>query len=172
MCPDGTTTNAAPYASDASISLTQGSIKWKGWKIGNTSGTTYPSVFAQCSAGDPEADTIYYEETTIPADINGDTTYYKICTSQPYGNDSVTTSHYKNTGVPKPYKGYANLTLYANYTTNTFGVTIQNPDDYTFKTNYTIGLTGSGKSRFGNNNYKYADLNQVVLKIQKLIPFF
>lgn len=148
MCPDGKTTNASPYATDAVISLKQGSIMWTNWKINQTSGKTYPSVFNKFSK-DSASDTfdsskLYYVEADLKeADINGNMSYYSIATTQPTTKEQADGKYY-NTGVPQNYKGFSNLILYANYTKNTFGVQIDNPADNLFSTNYKITVKGSG----------------------------
>lgn len=148
MCPDGTATNAAPYASNATISLKQGNIFWTNWKINQTSGKTYPSEFKQF-AKDSASDTfdsskLYYVVADLKeADINGNMSYYSIAPTQPTTAEQADGKYY-NTGVPQKYKGFSNLILYANYTKNTFGVQIDNPADNLFSTNYKIEVTGTG----------------------------
>lgn len=148
MCPDGTATNAAPYASNATISLKQGNILWTNWKINQTSGKTYPSEFKQF-AKDSASDTfdsskLYYVVANLTeADINGNMSYYSIAQTQPTTAEQADGKYY-NTGVPQKYKGFSNLILYANYTKNTFGVQIDNPADNLFRTNYKIEVEGSG----------------------------
>lgn len=60
---------------------------------------------------------------------------------------SDTTKYYKRT--LKPYDGYSNIVLYANYTSSTFGVSIKNVADYTVKSNLNITakVTGSASPK-------------------------
>lgn len=171
MCPDGTATNAAPYASDATISLKQGNIFWTNWKINQTSGKTYPSEFKQF-AKDSASDTfdsskLYYVVANLTeADINGNMSYYSIAPTQPTTKEQADGKYY-NTGVPQKYKGFSNLILYANYTKNTFGVQIDNPEDNLFSTNYDITVTGSGTGTAPDIEIKDTNTNSGACLIER-----
>lgn len=146
MCPDGTHDNNVPYvATPGTISLKQGNIFWTNWKINQTSGKTYPSKFNKVqNDSEYDATKLYYVQSALDTpDINGSTSYYAIAPVQPTsGTDAV--NKFYNTGVPENYMGFSNLILYANYTKNTFGVQIDNPEDNLFSKNYDVTITGSG----------------------------
>ena len=159
MCPDGTHDNNAPYvATSSTISLKQGNIIWTNWKINQTSGKTYPNIFN--AAGDSlDATKLYYVATTLDTpDINGNTSYYVIASKQP-SDDSELTGKFVNSGVPQNYKGFSNLILYANYTKNTFGVQIDNPEDNLFSKNYDVTITGSGTGTAPDINISLTNSN-------------
>ena len=169
MCPDGTATNAAPYASNATISLKQGNIFWTNWKINQTSGKTYPSEFKQFAKDSDTFDSskLYYVSATLTeADINGNTSYYSIAPTQPTSKEQADGKYY-NTGIPQNYKGFSNLILYANYTKNTFGVQIDNPEDNLFSTNYEITVTGSGTGTAPGITISSTNKNSGACKIER-----
>lgn len=159
MCPDGTHDNNAPYvAAPGTISLKQGNIIWTNWKINQTSGKTYPNIFN--AAGDSlDATKLYYVATTLDTpDINGNTSYYVIAAKQPSDGTELT-GKFVNSGVPQNYKGFSNLILYANYTKNTFGVQIDNPEDNLFSKNYDVTITGSGTGTAPDINISLTNSN-------------
>ena len=128
---DGVVTNGA-------ITLKYGEStaakKWTSWKQGSISGDTYPSNYTQC---------------TTTTSYNEDETYYTQVSSS-YAVTVLTeepadwTQYY--TATLKPYTGYTNLVLYANYTSNTFGVTIKNVADYLIESNMGFKATLSGST--------------------------
>lgn len=170
MCPDGKYSNTIPYVKpDGTISLKQGNIFWTNWKINQTSGKTYPSEFQKIESVPDTFDNkkLYYVETTLTeADINGNTTYYSIAPTQPTTADQAKGKYY-NTGIPQNYKGFSNLILYANYTKNTFGVQIDNPEDNLFSTNYDITVTGSGTGTAPDIEIKDTNTNSGACLIER-----
>lgn len=102
---------------------------WTSWKVGSVSGSKYPSDYTACTTA-----TVY----------NEDETYYKLV-----GTDYAVTTVTKApdawdgyfTGTLTPYTGYENLVLYANYTSNTFGVQLKNVADYLIENNLSITAT-------------------------------
>ena len=130
------------YNNNKTITLKYGSgssaKKWTSWKQNAISGTTYPSDYLACNAL-----TAYN-----PAE-----TYYVELASGGYARTTLTaapdpTSGWVDyyTGTLQKYKGCENLVLYANYTSNTFGVKIVNASDYLIQNNLGLKatLTGSG----------------------------
>ena len=164
MCPDGKAENALPYAENKKISLKQGNIIWTNWKINQTSGKTYPNIF-NAAGNSLDATKLYYVTTNLETpDINGNTSYYVIASKQPSDNSELT-DKFVNSGVPQNYKGYSNLILYANYTKNTFGVQIDNPEDNLFSTNYDVTITGSGTGTAPDINISLTNSNTGSCKI-------
>lgn len=139
MAPDGKA-KIAGYNSGNEITLKKGTKIWANWKIGSTDGKVYPNSYTAASAGaNPNDGTLYYVEDTTK-DIN-DNYEFILANPQP---DPVTASHYTNNNIPAKYMGYKNLTLYANYTKNTFGVEIFNDADYKIEENMDVSVTGTG----------------------------
>ena len=130
----GTITNAAitiKYGEGASAK------PWTSWKVGSISGDTYESDYTACTTS-----TTYNPAETYYTLVNSSYAV-TILTAAPT-NTADWANYY--TGTLKPYTGYENLVLYANYTSNTFGVTIKNVADYLIEQNLGIVATLSGTS--------------------------
>lgn len=138
----------APYNDGTAITLkdSTNTQNWVSWKLWGSDGSTtaYPNKFETASAY--AASTTYYvTETLDTADINGSTTGYKLPTTQPTSENFSSATYYTDSGKPEPYKGYKNLTLYANYQNKTtFTVEIANKADYKLETNVDFKVVGSG----------------------------
>lgn len=113
--------------------------KWTSWKVGSISGTSYESDYTACTTT-----TTYNPKETYYTEVSTGTYAVTILTAAPATGDWP--NYY--TGTLKPYTGYTNLVLYANYTSNTFGVTIKNVADYLIEENLGIkaNLTGTSGS--------------------------
>lgn len=143
---------AKPYNGGQAITLkdSTGTQTWVSWKLWGADGkkSAYPTVFTKATTYPTSGDIpVYYvTETLASADVNGSTTGYKIASSQPTDETSLTsTDYYTTDGLPTNYKGYKNLTLYANYTNNTtFTVELANKADFRLEENVTFKVVGSG----------------------------
>ena len=132
------------YNNNSAITLKYGTDsatakKWTSWKVGSISGTSYESDYTACTTT-----TTYNAKETYYTEVSTGTYAVTILT------DAPATSDWPNyyTGTLKPYTGSTNLVLYANYTSNTFGVTIKNVADYLIEENLGIkaNLTGTSGS--------------------------